>query len=299
MSQTKGDIINLAKKHGLNLNADTIEVNESGVDFKVAFGTDQSGKDWALRIPRRSDVFKRTEPEKRALELIAGEVAFEVPVWEIYEQDLIAYRKLTGLPAGTIDMEIQGYVFEIDEDNVPQNFIDTMADHMVELHNISQQKAEDAGFKIVTPDDLRNNMKQRMEKVKGKFGVSDELWGRWMNWIDDDEMWPDFCGLIHGDLHPGHIMVDGDSNVTGMIDWTEAQINDISKDFMGHHRVFGDEGLERLIEAYESSGGGVWPKMKAHMIELSATYPVDIAEFALESGMEEYEEMAKQTLGVE
>ncbi len=37
--------------------------------------------------------------------------------------------------------------------------------------------------------------------------------------------------------------------------------------------------------------------MKEHIIELVAAYPVDIAEFALISGSDEYEVMAKQALG--
>ena len=55
--------------------------------------------------------------------------------------------------------------------------------------------------------------------------------------------------MIHGDLHPGHIMVDNQANVTGLIDWTEATHSDPSMDFIGHHRVFDDEGLEQLITA--------------------------------------------------
>jgi macrolide phosphotransferase len=38
--------------------------------------------------------------------------------------------------------------------------------------------------------------------------------------------------------------------------------------------------------------------MKEHIIELVAAYPVEIAEFALVSGVEEYERMAKQALEV-
>ena len=38
--------------------------------------------------------------------------------------------------------------------------------------------------------------------------------------------------------------------------------------------------------------------MKEHIIELDAAYPVSIAEFALVSGIEEYEHMAKEALGV-
>jgi len=54
-----------------------------------------------------------------------------------------------------------------------------------------------------------------------------------------------------------------------------------------------------LINAYHEAGGHVWPKMKEHVIELDAAYPVRIAEFALISGSDQYLQMAKQALEVD
>lgn len=131
------------------------------------------------------------------------------------------------------------------------------------------------------------------------YGVGAELWERWQKWLNNDGLWPDETALVHGDLHPGHILVDENEHVTGLIDWTEAKVADLSKDFLGHLTVFGEEELERLIHAYIEAGGPHWPKMKEHIIELSATSDIDVAEFAVVSGLKEYEEMAKQALGVE
>jgi|SRR5690625_2444434 len=298
MGRTMGEVVGLASSHGLELNPKNLVENNSGLDFQVVFGSDKEDRNWVLRIPRREDVFVRTKPEKRALDLIVRNVDFEVPVWEIYEKDLIAYQSLTGVPAGTIDPAIQNYIFEIDNQNLPENFTRTLAETMVDLHSISLDEAREAGIEAIGPGDLRGNMKERMLKVKDRFGVSEALWDRWMKWVETDGLWPKETGMIHGDLHPGHIMVDSESNVKGLIDWTEAKVSDISKDFMGHYRVFGEEGLDNLIEAYKAAGGYHWPGMKEHMIELMTSFSVDIAEFAMESGMEEYEKMARKELGV-
>ncbi len=128
--------------------------------------------------------------------------------------------------------------------------------------------------------------------------MGEELWNRWQSWLNDEEIWPQETGMIHGDLHPGHILIKKSGNVTGLIDWTEAKVADISTDFVGHYRVFGEEGLDELIQAYKVAGGYHWPKMKEHIIELNAAYPVGIAEFALISGMDEYIQMAKKELGL-
>jgi len=56
--------------------------------------------------------------------------------------------------------------------------------------------------------------------------------------------------------------------------------------------------LKELIQSYQHAGGYVWTGMFEHIVELVATYPVAIAEFAIESGLKEYEDMAKKMLGV-
>ena len=141
-------------------------------------------------------------------------------------------------------------------------------------------------------------MKERMDAIRENIGVGDSLWERWQTWIQNDEMWPKKTGLIHGDVHAGHIMIDKAGNVTGLIDWTEAKVSDVSNDFVVLYKTFGEKGLELLINAYKEAGGYVWQKMKEHVIELEAAYPVAIAEFAIISGSDEYMQMAKHALQV-
>lgn len=298
MSKTKKEINKIAEKNGLHLNEDTFKFDESGLDFQVVFAIDQAGKEWVLRIPRRPDVFPRTQAENTVLNLINQYADFEAPNWEIYTEELIAYKKLQGVPAGTIDPEALAYVFEIDEKNIPEYFYKTLGKTLASLHNFPKKRARDVGITIQTPEEVRQIMGDRMNAIKKKFGVGEALWIRWQTWLNDEEMWPKETGLIHGDLHPGHIIVDKESNVTGLIDWTEAKVADISNDFVGHYRVFGNESLDVLIEAYKEAGGYYWPKMKEHIIELNAAYPVAIAEFAIISGMDEYVQMAKKELGL-
>lgn len=298
MSKTNKKVIELAEKHGLELEENTFTINESGLDFQVVFAQDLKGKEWVLRIPRRADVFPRTKAEKKVLDLVNRHVDFEAPDWEIYTEELIAYKKLRGVPAGTIDPEAQAYVFEIDEKNLPDEFYETLGKTLAKLHQISKELALEAGVVVETPEEVKEKMKDRMEKVKEKFGVGEALWGRWQLWLNDEEIWPNETGLIHGDLHPGHILIEKSGNVTGLIDWTEAKVADPANDFVGHYKVFGEESLEILIRAYKEAGGYYWPKMKEHIIELNAATPVEITEFALISGMDEYMEMARKELGL-
>jgi macrolide phosphotransferase len=299
MSKTREEVIEIAERHGLKLKEDTLVFNESGLDFLVVFAVNQEGEEWVLRLPRRADVMPRTIVEKKALDLVNRYITtFQVPNWSIYTEELIAYKKLNGVPAGTIDHNIQTYVWEIDEKNVPECFHQTLGKVLAALHSIPKEQASEAGLTVHSPEVARKSMKERMDAVKKKFGVGDFLWNRWQVWINDDDMWPQVTGLIHGDVHIGHILIDKNANVTGLIDWTEAKVSDVANDFAVYYRTFGEEGLDFLIKAYKEAGGYYWPKMKEHIIELVAAYPVAIAEFAIISGVEEYVQMAKQTLEV-
>lgn len=300
MSKDMKQVIEIAKKHNLILKEETMQFNESGLDFQVVFALDESGIDWVLRLPRREDVMPRTRVEKQALDLVNKYVkSFQVPNWIIYTDELIAYKKLDGVPAGTIDHNIGNYVWEIDINNVPPSFHMSLGRVLAELHSIPNDKATEFGLIVQTPEEARKSMKQRMNNVKTKFGVGEKLWNRWQSWVNDDEMWPKKTGLIHGDVHAGHTMIDKEANVTGLIDWTEAKVTDISNDFVFNYMAFGEEGLEALIIAYKEAGGYYWPKMKEHIIELVAAYPVSIAEFAIVSGVEEYVQMAKKALEID
>lgn len=299
MNKDIKQLIEIANKYNLVLKEDTLQFNESGLDFQVVFAQDYNGDEWALRLPRREDVMPRTKVEKQALDLVNQHAAsFQAPNWVIYTDELIAYKKLDGVPAGTIDHEIGNYVWEIDINNVPDCFHKTLGRVLAELHGIPSDKAAESELVVHTPEDVRLSMKERMNSVKRKFGVGESLWNRWQAWLNNNEMWPQKTGLIHGDIHAGHILIDKEANVTGLIDWTEAKVTDISNDFVFHYKAFGEGGLEALIMAYKTGGGYYWPKMKEHIIELAAAYPVSIAEFALVSGVEEYAQMAKKALEV-
>ncbi|PPA70850.1 macrolide 2'-phosphotransferase [Jeotgalibacillus proteolyticus] len=298
MTISKEKIIKLAGENGIELKESALKFNESGLDFLVVFGEDSKGENWVLRIPRREDVLPSTKIEKQALDFIEPKLSVQAPKWVVWTDELIAYKQLTGVPVGTIDHEAMAYTWEIDEKNVPELFTETLALAMVSLHGINLDDAREAGLKVENAEEMRAEMKSRMEKVKAEFGVSDQLWEQWQRWVNNDSLWPAKTGVIHGDLHAGHILIDDEARVTGFIDWTEAFVSDISKDFVAHYRTFGEQELKKLIMYYEKAGGCVWPNMAEHIIERTAAYPVEIAEFALKSGIEEYIQMTKEALGV-
>ncbi len=296
--KSQQEVLELAHKNGLAIEASTIQFNESGLDFQVVLATDVDGTRWILRLPRREDVLPLIDQERRTLELIAPLLSVEVPHWKICTDELIAYRALNGIPAGTIDPEAKAYVWEIDLANVPDQFHESLARGIVSLHQVSVEKAQAVGLPVKTAEEVRVEMNRRMDAVKNEFGVGRTLWERWQSWLHNDETWMRETVLTHGDLHAGHILINTQAQVTGLIDWTEASVADPARDFIAHYRTFGQNALNKLISAYAAAGGRTWSRMAEHVMEMNATFAIEIAEFALKSGLDEYRQMAMQSLCV-
>lgn len=291
-------ILELARQNDLNISPNDVEMNESGLDFLAVFGHTASGDAWVIREPRRPDVVASAVYERKVLKLIQERLPIAVPDWQICTPELIAYPRLIGTPAATINPETNNYDWVIDPQSLPAIFIETLAGTLAALHGIDHETAAEAGVRVKQPREVRRELSDRMDEIKRIFGVSESLWQRWQAWLADDSYWPQHSSLIHGDLHPGHIVIDPDGRVTGLLDWTEAEVADPASDFTIYCAAFGESGLETLLEQYEKAGGQLWPRMTEHIVELLAAYPVLIASFAMKSGLEEYLAMARHALGV-
>ncbi|MGK5511524.1 macrolide 2'-phosphotransferase MphJ [Brevibacillus formosus] len=289
----------IAKNNGILVDPTTVKVNESGLDFLAIFASTIDRVAWVLRQPRRDDVVKTARYEKKVLDLVAKHLRVEVPDWQVHTSEFIAYPILDGTPMATINMETKNYEWYLNPESLPELCIQTWAETLVELHGIHHDLARDAGIRVKQPSEARASLREKMNEVKHVFGVSGALWDRWQKWLADDTFWPAHSALVHGDLHPGHILVAENGKVTGLLDWTESEVADPAIDFTVVYLLFGDTGLADFIQRYEKAAGRVWPRMHEHIVEMTAAYPVTLATFALKSGLEEFKIMARQALGVD
>ncbi|WP_276736329.1 macrolide 2'-phosphotransferase MphK [Bacillus sp. (in: firmicutes)] len=292
------EIVGLARSQGLAVHSENAKLNETGMDFQVVFAEDDTGLPWVLRKPRRSDVVERAASEGRTLAFLRTVLTADVPDWRIHTPELIAYPMLKGTPAAGIDLEQKQYVWNMDHQPPSDDFVRTLADILAELHGTDQISAGQSGIEVIRPEDFRQMTADSMVDVKNKLGVSTTLWERWQKWIDDDAYWPGFSSLIHGDLHPPHILIDQNRRVTGLLDWTEAKVADPAKDFVLYQTIFGEKETARLLEYYDQAGGRKWAKMQEHISEMQAAYPLEVAKFALQTQQEEHINMALEALGV-
>ncbi|WP_429912573.1 macrolide 2'-phosphotransferase [Glycocaulis sp.] len=294
MSSANDSIVRLALSVGLSIDPDSLRFNETGLDFQVVFAADAEGRAWVLRIPRRPDAASKAQLEARALRLFAPFLPVKVPDWQVFDATLIAYPLLDGEPGLTFDPETHEVTWNFDRQSPA--YAKTLGAAIAALHAVIPSTAGEVGLPVHSPDTARQRLQQDIKRVAGQFEVPAARLARWQAWISDDSYWPPRCVPVHGDLYAGHVLVRPDGTATGIIDWTEARVDDPALDFAGHIRAFGEDALPELMAGYEAAGGRLWPRFVDHCRQLNGFHAVEYAKYALTTGDPAHVEAAQAQL---
>ncbi|WFP15742.1 macrolide 2'-phosphotransferase [Citricoccus muralis] len=270
-------ITRLAAEHNLDVDPETITVNELGLDFRVAIVDAVDGQRWVLRIPRRAEVMTRAQVEGRVLQRIAPRLSVDVPDWRIHTETLIAYPLLPGEPGLTLEPDGTP-VWHFDEHSPV--FSDSLGTMLAQLHSLDPETVDDTGITALTPGEHRESIRENIARVAAEFAIAPSLHDRWLSWLADDSYWPERSVLTHGEIYPAHLLLDGET-ILGVLDWTTASIGDPAQDFAFHRASVSDAAFETTVSRYVAAGGHVGPRFGDHCTEVFSLSPVTYALFAL------------------
>lgn len=290
---TAVDLVRDARRHGFDLIPEGTDLDDSGADFVVARAVDFDGVPWIVKAPRRRDVMIRADAERKAQRLVAGHLPAAVPDWRLFTPETIAYPRLDGSPAAVADLDLGDWRWRFDPKEPPSAFTTSLAEVLAALHGIAVDDARGAGLVVLTPADLRGATAASVDRARDHLDVPDALWRRWHDWIEDDASWPVEHVVVHGDLHPAHLLLDEQQAVTGVLDWSEAHVGDPATDFALIYPSVGRGVLEALVDGYGAAGGRTWPRMVDHVVERWCAYPAVIADFGRLSGDEQPMQLAQ------
>lgn len=289
---TPDDLLAAARVHGLRLTTEQRELDASGLDFLVLHAEDDAGVRWILRAPRRPDVIESAEREARVLRLVRSILPVAVPDWRIHAPELIAYPRLPGTPAWSLGAD-GALTWALDATAPSDDFLDSYAEAIAALSTIDAERATRAGLRVQTIDEARAEVARAMDDARAPLDPPASVWARWQRWIEDDATWPTRSALVHGDLHPGHLLLDERGRVGGILDWTEARVSDPSIDLALFFGCFGRGALEAAVSRSAQNGGVTWPGIVEHTIERWAAYSALVAAYALKVGSEPVMEHAR------
>ena len=287
---TPAALLALAAAHGLVLTADG-DFDTTGLDFLVVHAHDAAGTPWIVRTPRRADVYASTRVEARVLARVGPCLPVAVPTWQIHAPNIIAYPRIIGTPAVTVTAS--GPQWHIVDPAAPSPvFLDSFARRLAALQAI----APAAEIPTTTIPEVRRELADVMLATREALRPSAALWSRWQRWLADDALWPEHVALVHGDLHPGHMLLAADGRLVGVLDWTEACFGDPSIDLAMFFGCFGRSALAELLPRFAAAGGRTWPGLLAHAAERWAAFPALSAAWALRTGNDAVIEYARGQL---
>ncbi|RYE90568.1 MAG: phosphotransferase, partial [Myxococcales bacterium] len=177
-------------------------------------------------------------------------------------------------------------VWHIDLAALPEALLDGIAHALVALQAVDEGSEGAAGLVVKPVEASREEMAAAMRDTREVLGVGDALWTRWQRWLGDDSFWPEHRALVHGDLHPGHLLLDEQQRLTGILDWTEAAFSDPGIDLAMLGGCLGRPALVTIVDRFARAGGRTWPRMLDHADERWAAFPALGAAWALRTGNE-------------
>jgi aminoglycoside phosphotransferase (APT) family kinase protein len=220
---------------------------------RVAAGWDSEiwrlGEQWAVRLPRRSLAAPLVLNEHRSLVLIGPRiegVGVRVPI------PLVRGVPGAGYPwAWSVVPWIDG-VRAIDTQRAGRaGWAGTLARALGALH---AEAPRDHPVNPVRGRPLRTRadaFADRLETLESRRAVTDReaeaLRGAWLAGVEAPE-WPRPAVWIHGDLHPGNLIVDGE-RLVGIIDFGDVTGGDPAYDLAVAWLAFDERGRERFVGA--------------------------------------------------
>lgn len=279
------ELLAAASRAGLDVTTTATSFDGSGLDFLVVHGKDAAGTPWIVRTPRRADVVAAARVEARVLKLAAPHLArraIAVPDWRVHTDDVIAYPRLPGVPAISLEEIATGGEpkWNIDQANPSDAFLDSLAGALVALQAIPAEEARAAGIPDKPLAAQRETYARAIEATREALRPSPKRLARWQAWLDGDT-WPAHQAVVHGDLHPGHLLLDERGAVSGILDWTEGLLGDPSVDLAMCYGCYGTAVFERLLASFTRQGGVTWPGLAEHAAARWDFFPVLGAEYAL------------------
>ncbi len=276
---SEAQLVELAARHGLTVDADAVHINEAGLDYRVAFVRAADGEDWVLRVPRRRDAAAKLSEEGRILEFVRPRLSVAVPIWRVCSDELVAYRRLPGEPGLTLDGSGQP-VWHFDPSS--PEFATALGRLIAELQAFDVDAARVAGVPVMSMSEARSQWRADFERVRADFEIAHSLQARWEAWLSNDRLWPERTAFTHGELYAAHVLVDEPSRIVGVLDWTTAKVGDPAVDFTYQH-MMGPAAFEATVAAYIEAGGVLLPHLAERCAELAAAAPLAYGLFALQS----------------
>ncbi|WP_158542454.1 GTPase HflX [Lujinxingia litoralis] len=271
---------------GLELLSESERFEESGADYRALHASDLEERPWVVRSPRRQGLMEASRYEARALRALRGELPVATPEWALHSARAIAYPRLPGRPAWEITDQGELRWPVLNPAAPTEAFLSSVVGLLSALHHLEPGPLMRAGLRRQGPEQERKHLHSQLLRVLPMLKPSQALRERWERWLADDTLWAWEPVPVHGDLHPGHLLLDEQARVVGVIDWSEVHLGDPAIDLVFLVDRFGPQVLVDVLERLDDAGAAGGPRLEVRCRERGAFQAVIVADWALTHGHE-------------
>lgn len=241
-----------------------------------------------LRFPKRAGVASLMDREAALVNAVAPSLPLRVPRPAVVASRFMRYAKVPGVPLGPRVVAAER----------ARAIALSMGEAVSALHAFPRERAvalgaPDTGWERAAP-----RARRALARLRGvALRLPREVVARAERCLTD-ALPPEGAGpttLTHSDLRAEHLLVDPASlELTGVIDWGDAQLGDPAVDFLGAWELGGDDALSAALSRYEHP----WADAFAARSRLfGACHAVFDAWYAIERDMPRYLAPAIASLG--
>ncbi len=222
-----------------------IEENNRGWDNELIIINQQ----YAFRFPKNNEIAKKIKMEKELLDFLM----MKEPLLQFPDYTFL-YDKQEKLIC-TYHQYIDGVQLDLNKDEINiDESAKLLGDFLTKLHRIQATDFKQGSISTIhTLDywyDLYTSVKQEIYPLLSRVYQSkiDQLFQNFLQQYRNEKSTK--C-VIHGDLTCANILYNPTSHlVTGVIDFTDAQISDPAFDFAGFYWDFGADFTQKVLSYY-------------------------------------------------
>jgi aminoglycoside phosphotransferase (APT) family kinase protein len=236
--------------------------------------------DVVFRLPRTDSSADRVEVDVRLLRALSALLPIRIPrpASILADPAILGYERIPGRAIEEPDLIVN------------RSECDRLGTFLDRLHRFPIERAVEIGLRPCSPDSWRADWYRSWKRYRQVLSLLPQELGneaerRWEVFLSDDENFGFDPGLIHADLSPQHVLWK-DGCVSGVIDWSDAQIGDVAMDFawplslpgstarliLSAYSARGVRGLETRARFYKWTG---WWSEAVHGLETNDMSFVD------------------------
>lgn len=238
------------REHYPELEINQTEMNELGQNNDVII----VNHSLVFRFPKYIEGINKLEKETEVLDHIKGNVSLPVsyPQYRAFElgevgQVFTGYERIPGSPLWTRNMK------EIDHEE-KQRLASQLVQFLTELHSLP---VENLAIQKQSVVDLRQSIVELYEKCKDKLfpymieKSKSEVSQNFEAFLSNHKLFEFTTSLIHGDFGASNILWEPKrKQLSGIIDFGEAEIGDPAYDFAGLLASYGRPFVENCLKLY-------------------------------------------------